>query len=102
MMYDRLAAAAAFALTLALGGGARAEDAYPVFPTARPVPVVSGEALLLPANGDLAPQTANSLPRGAMEGTVAYAQAQVAARYFAERAGRTQLAAQRPAGVQGG
>ena len=79
--------AIAAALTFALGGSALAADsgseAYPA--AARPVPVVSGENLLLPGNGDVSVQTANSLPRGAMEGTVAYAQAQRTARYVAAR-----------------
>ena len=89
--------AAAAALTLALGGSALAADsgsqAYPAT-AAQPVPVVAGESLLLPGNGDVSVQTANSLPRGAMEGTVAYTQAQRAARHFAAREQRNRLAAQ--------
>ena len=89
--------ATAAALTFALGGSALAVDggsqAYPVA-AAQPVPVVAGESLLLPANGDVSVQTANSLPRGAMEGTVATTQAQRTARYFAAREARNRLAAQ--------
>ena len=90
-------AAIAAALTFALGGSALAgggSDAYPAFAAAQPVPVVSGENLLLPGNGDVSVQTANSLPRGAMEGTVAFAQAQSVARFFAAREERARLASQ--------
>ena len=103
MNHTRFAAAAA--LTFAFGGSALAEggsQAYPAFATAQPVPVVSGENLLMPGNGDVSVQTANSLPRGAMEGTVAYTQAQRTARYFAARKERGHLAAQGPSGLPRG
>ncbi len=89
-------AAVAAALTFALGGSALAQGGSEAYPAAaaRPVPVVSGENLILPGNGDVSAQTANSLPRGAMEGTVAYTQAQRAARYFAAREERARLASQ--------
>ena len=99
----RFAAAAAF--TFALGGSALAADsgsqAYPAA-AAHPVPVVSGENLLMPGNGDVSVQTANSLPRGAMEGTVAYTQAQRTARYFAAREERNRLALQGARGLPRG
>lgn len=102
MNHTRFAAAAA--LTFVFGGSALAagsSEAYPAA-TAQPVPVVSGESLLLPGNGDVSVQTANSLPRGAMEGTVAYAQAQRTARYFAARKERDHLTAQGPSGLPRG
>lgn len=103
MNQTRFAAAAA-ALTLAFGGSALAaggSEAYPA-PAARPVPVMSGENLLLPANGDVSAQTANSLPRGAMDGTVASKQAQLAARYLAAREERNRLASQSLRGLPRG
>lgn len=95
MNHSHLAATAA--LTFALGGSALAagggSQAYPAA-AAQPVPVVSGETLLLPASGDVTVQTANSLLRGAMEGMVAYTQAQLTAHYFAARDARAHLASQ--------
>ena len=103
MNHTRFAAVAA-ALSFALGGSALAQggsDAYPAA-ASRPVPVVSGETLILPGNGDVSVQTANSLPRGAMEGTVAYTQAQRTARYFAAREERNRLALQGARGLPRG
>lgn len=134
MNYAHLAAAAA--LTLALGGSALAQDsdvatfettpaarsvrggglaasgsneAYPTAFVGRSVPVVAGAGLVLPAGGsEGAVQTAASLPGGFSDGTVAYAQAQSIARFFAEREGRQQTrlaaaaASQRPGGSSGG
>jgi hypothetical protein len=120
----RFAAAVAATLVLGLGGPALAEsntpaavetppaaqviqgggieagggsEAYPAFAAARSTVVTAGDGLLLPGNGDGPVQTAASLPRGAMEGTVAYAQALSVARFLAEREGHTRLAARHPA-----
>ena len=119
----RFAAAVAATLALALGGPALAEsnnpaavetppvaqvvrgssigagggsEAYPAFAAGRSTVVIAGDDLLLPGNGDGAVQTAASLPHGAMEGTVAYAQAQSVARFLAGREERTRLAARQP------
>ena len=76
----------------AAGGGS---EAYPAFAAAQSVPVSAGADLLLPANGSEGVlQTAASLPRGFSEGTVAYAQAQSVARFFAERERRARFATQ--------
>ena len=124
MTHTRFTAAVAAMLTLALGGDAMAEgnniaavetpqvaqtlygagiadgggsEAYPAFNAGRSVAVVAGDGVLLPANGDGPVQTAASLPRGAMDGTVAYAQAQSVARFLAGRQGQTRLAMRHPA-----
>lgn len=130
MTHVRFTAAVAAAFTLALGGPALAEsnnlaaveapplarvlqgggvtagtgsEAYSAFASNRSTAVVAGTDLLVPTDGgDGSAQTADSLPPGAMEGTVAYAQAQSVARYFAERDGRTRLATRRPADVSRG
>lgn len=91
--------AAAAALTLALGGSALAQDGV------RTASVVAGADLVLPASGsEGAVQTAASLPIGASDGTVAYAQAQSVARYLAAREAeqaRLAAAAQRSSPFRG-
>ncbi len=82
---------------LLLGGGAAAEggsESYPSFVASQSVPVTAGTDLLLPTNGSEGPaQTAASLPPGFSEGTLAYAQAQLLARFMAEREARARFAA---------
>ena len=129
MTHVRFAAAVAASLSLGLGAAARAEgnnpaavetppaaqviqgggieagggsEAYPAFAAARSTAVIAGDILLLPGNGDGPVQTAASLPRGAMEGTAAYAQAQSVARFLAGREEGARLAARHPAGAPRG
>ncbi len=79
---------------LAASGGS---EAYPAFNAAGSVAIVAGADPFLPSNGsEGAVQTAASLPRGAMVGTVAYAQARSVARFLAERDGRARLVARQP------
>ena len=61
--------------------------------------VAAGGVDVLPSNGsEGAVQTANSLPRGALDGTVAYAQAESVRRHLAQQAGRPAQVAQAPGG----
>ncbi len=71
------------------------------YPSSSGLSIVVTAGGTLPTNGSQgAVQTANSLPRGFENGTVAYAQAQSVNRYLVAQAARTQ--ASRLAQVQGG
>lgn len=64
---------------------------------------IAGHLDAVPATGsEGAIQTANSLPRGFSDGTVAYAQAWSVARFFAKREGLVRVAAPRLAGAHRG
>ena len=78
------ATVAAFSLATSAFAGEGAGDPFPY----RAAPLVTNfDNATLPENGQNGPvQSANSLPRGAMEGTVAYTQAQSVNHWYAQQA----------------
>ena len=87
------------ASTFVANGSGPADTGSAAYPdlTGRPAQVVTaGGVAGVPMTGSESPvQTANSLPRGFVDGTVAYAQAQSERRWFADQGAHAVVSAQR-------